>query len=230
MAVTKNQHIALFAKRLEQDQPGYWSVYFERPENFVFDAGDWMDIEFEGRALKGGITYSFSSSPLESDLRITFREGISEFKKALQSIKAGDRLFIAQYGNDYDFRFDKNRSSVLIAGGVGIAPFRSMLHEMCMNNDKNDTSLIYVNQNEQFLFKEKIEAWAKHLPNVSISYIVTKDIHRKQREKLILTLIKNVSHNFYISGPEGMVENNEHLLIDAGVPVRNIRIDSFGGY
>lgn len=230
MAVTKNQRIELTAKRRAQDQPGYWSIYFTRPENFVFDAGDWIDIDFEGRTLKGGKTYSISSSPLESDLRITFREGISEFKKALQSVQPGDRFFISQYGNDYGFRLKGNRSSVLIAGGVGIAPFRSMLHEMYANNDKNETLLIYINQNDQFLFKDELVEWLKKLPHLSISYIVTKDINRKKREKLILSLIKEPTCNFYISGPEGMVETNEHLLIDAGVPVRNIRIDSFGGY
>lgn len=230
MPVTKNQHIVLVAKHIKQDQPGYFSVYFNRPENFVFEAGDWVDIEFEGRTLKGGITYSLSSSPLEGDIRITFREGISEFKKALQSIKAGDHLFISQYGNDYGFQLRKNQSSVLIAGGVGIAPFRSMLKEMHANHDKNEVLLIYLNQNERFLFKDELETWSKSLPNLTISYIVTKYINRKKREKLMLSLIKNHGHNFYISGPEGMVESNEHLLIDSGVPVRNIRIDSFGGY
>lgn len=230
MPVTKNQRLELIAKRVEEDQPGYLSVYFNRPENFEFDAGDWIDIGFEGRELKGGITYSISSSPLESDIRITFREGISEFKKALQSITAGERLFISQYGNDYGFQLKKNQSSVLIAGGVGIAPFRSMLKEMHENHDTNDVLLIYLNQNEQFLFKDELENWSQRLPNLSVSYIMTKDINRKKREKFILSLIKNQGHNFYISGPEGMVESNEHLLIDSGIPVRNIRIDSFGGY
>lgn len=230
MPVTKDQHIKLIAKRIEEDQAGYFSVYFNRPEGFEFDAGDWIDIGFEGRELKGGITYSISSSPLESDVRITFREGISEFKNALQSIRTGERLFISQYGNDYNFQLKKNQSSILIAGGVGIAPFRSMLKEMYENHDKNDVLLIYLNQNEQFLFKDELDTWSKRLANLSISYVVTKDINRKKREKLILSLIKNHSHNFYISGPEGMVESNEHLLIDSGIPVRNIRIDSFGGY
>ena len=230
MAVTKNQHIELTVTRTRQEQPLYWSVYFKRPENFIFEAGDWIDIGFEGRTLKGGITYSISSSPLESDLRITFREGISEFKRALQSVKPGDRLFISQYGNDYGFQLKENRSSVLIAGGVGIAPFRSMLQEMHENRDKNDVLLIYLNQSDQFLFKTELETWSGSLPNLTISYIVTKDINRKKREKLILSLIKNQNQNFYISGPTGMVESNEHLLIDSGVQVRNIRIDSFGGY
>ena len=230
MAVTKNQHIELTVTRTRQEQPLYWSVYFKRPENFIFEAGDWIDIGFEGRTLRGGITYSISSSPLESDLRITFREGISEFKRALQSVKPGDRLFISQYGNDYGFQLKQNRSSVLIAGGVGIAPFRSMLQEMHENRDKNDVLLIYLNQSDQFLFKTELETWSGSLPNLTISYIVTKDINRKKREKLILSLIKNQNQNFYISGPTGMVESNEHLLIDSGVQVRNIRIDSFGGY
>ena len=230
MSVTKNQHIVLIAKRAELDQPGCWSVYFDRPKHFVFEAGDWIDIQFEDRTLKGGITYSISSSPLEDDIRISFREGISELKTALQSVKGGEHLFISQYGNDYNFQLKKNQSSVLIAGGVGIAPFRSMLKEMYENHDKNTIHLIYLHQNEQFLFKDELDKWARTLPNLTISYIVTRDSNRKKRQRLILSLISNLHQNFYISGPESMVESNEHLLIDAGVQVRDIRIDSFGGY
>ena len=230
VSVTKNQHIQLSAKRAVQDQLGFWSVYFNRPRNFVFEAGDWIDIQFEDRVHKGGITYSISSSPQEELIRISFREGISEFKKALQSIQGGEQLYISQYGNDYNFQLKRNQSSFLIAGGVGIAPFRSMLLEMYENKDSNEVNLIYLHQTDQFLFKDELDLWAQKLPNFNISYIVTKEINRKKREKLILSLIKNVDQNFYISGPESMVESNEHLLIDNGVPIRNIRIDSFGGY
>src|SRR3989344_474701 len=228
--VHKNQHIELTTLRCESDQPGYWSVYFTRPDNFMFEAGDWIDIQFEGQRLKGGITYSLSSSPTESDLRIPVREGASEFKRALQAVQPGDQLFISQYGNDYSFQLKKHQSSVLIAGGVGIAPFRSMLRQMCDTSDQTTVTLVYLNQNESFLFKDELEKWSRQLPNLSIFYISTKDINRKKREKLLLSLIKNLNQNFYISGPPGMVESHEHLLIDTGVQLRNIRIDSFGGY
>jgi ferredoxin-NADP reductase len=230
MMITKDQHIDLVASRSVTEIIGYRSVYFNRPANFVFESGDWIDLHFEGRELNGGITYSISSSPTENDIRITFREGISEFKKALQSITTNERLFISQYGNDYGFQLKKNQSSVLIAGGVGIAPFRSMIKEMHDNQDKNEVMLIYLNQNENFLFKSELDEWSKNMPNLSIHYVSTKEINRKKREKLILSLIKSPDQNFYISGPPSMVESNEHLLIDNGVQVRNIRIDSFGGY
>lgn len=228
--VIKDKHIKLIVKTIEHEVLDYWTVVFDRPAGFIFEAGDWIDIEFSDGPLKGGKTYSISSSPTEVDIRITFREGLSELKRALKNVQPSDELYISQYGNDYGFRLNKNRSSVLIAGGVGIAPFRSMLKEMADNHDTNDVSLIYLNQNENFLFKGALDAWSMGQPNLSITYINTKDINRKKREKLIQSLIGDVSQNFYISGPPAMVEANEHFLIDMGVQVRNIRIDSFGGY
>jgi ferredoxin-NADP reductase len=228
--VTSNQNIKLVVKSLRNEMLDYWSVVFERPAGFVFEAGDWIDLEFKEGSLKGGKTYSLSSSPTETDIVITFRKGLSELKRTLQSLQPGDEVYISQFGNDYDFQLNHNRSSVLIAGGVGIAPFRSMLKEILDHHSQNDVSLIYLNQNQTFLFEDEINDWSAKLPNLLVTYINTKDINRKKREKLIQSLIKDVFQNFYISGPPGMVESNEHLLIDMGVQIHNIRIDSFGGY
>lgn len=228
--VISNQRIPLEPLYAQEDQPGVWSVYFKRPANFIFQAGDWVDLEFNNRELLGGKTYSLSSSPTETDLRISFREGMSGIKKALQGITSSDSLMITQYGNDYKFQLNKHQPSVLIAGGIGIAPFRSMLKEMYDNGDKNGVMLIYLNQNEQFLFGEELEQWNVAMNNLTIHYIVTKGVSRKKREKQILSLLRQLNQNFYISGPPAMVENNEHLLIDSGVAIRDIRIDSFGGY
>ena len=228
--VVKDQNIKLIVKALEHEVRDYWTLVFLRPAGFDFKAGDWIDVEFSNGPLKGGKTYSISSSPTEADIRITFREGMSDFKGALKNSQLNDELYISQYGNDYNFQLNRNRSSVLIAGGVGIAPFRSMLKEMADNHGANDVSIIYLNQNEDFLFKDELDRWSAELPNLSISYINTKDINRKKREKYIRFLVNDVDQNFYISGPPAMVEANEHLLIDMGVEVRNIRIDSFSGY
>lgn len=228
--VVSNQRIALAPLRRYEEQSGVWSVYFERPAKFVFQAGDWIDLEFKDLGLIGGKTYSLSSSPTENELRISFREGMSDVKMALQAISKNDQLFITQYGNDYKFQLNKHQPSVLIAGGIGIAPFRSMLKEMYDNGDKNEVTLIYMNQNEEFLFKDELEQWSEAMHNLTVHYIVTKGLSRKKREKYMLSLIRQLNQNFYISGPPAMVENNEHLLIDTGVAVRDIRIDSFGGY
>lgn len=228
--VHKNQHITLTVSGSISEAPGCKSVFFERPAGFVFEAGDWIDINPMAGALAGGKTYSLSSSPTESDLRITFREGVSELKRALQSIQPGEKLYISQYGNDYGFQLKQHKSSVLIAGGIGIAPFRSMLKELADSSSKSDVRLLYLHQSSDFLFRSELDMWQLQLPNLVIHYIETKQLNRKKREKHLLSLVGDPSSSFYISGPPAMVEHTEHLLIDNGVPIRNIRIDSFGGY
>lgn len=229
MPVTSNVRIALTALSVESIGDSTMSVHFERPVGFEYEAGDWIDIENAGPALKGGKTYSLSSSPTESELSVTFRTGISPLKRHLQSLTRGDTLYITQYGNDYGFHLRENRSSVLIAGGIGIAPFRSILKDMHDLRSANDVQLIYMNKDDHFVFSTEIETWKTRL-NLRVESIVTKELSRKKRHKRLLTSIDMNAHHYFIAGPEGMVEDTEHLLIDAGIGVRDIRIDSFGGY
>lgn len=207
------------------------SVYFERPIGFSYEPGDWIDINFPNGNPNGGITYSLSSSPTEPELAITFKLGISPFKQRLQSLKPGDEMYISQYGNDYQFHLKENRSSVLIAGGIGIAPFRSMIKEMYDTGSKNDVQLLYLSKETVFVFADEITIWKNALPNVTVDYIDTTKLSRKKREKLLTGVTNKNAHHYFIAGPEGMVESTEHLLIDdMNVSVKNIRIDSFGGY
>lgn len=205
------------------------SIYFKRPIGFAFESGDWADIVNVGEELRGGKVYSFSTSPTESELAITFRKGLSPFKRHLQNVQAGDELIMTHYGNDYSFHLRDNRSSVLIAGGIGIAPFRSMLKEMVDTADKNQVQLLYFSKGKQFLFSDEIDAWAKVI-NLDVQYIDTEPLKRKDRQKIFQTVMDRDAHHYFIAGPEGMVESTEHMLIDIGVDPRDIRIDSFGGY
>lgn len=56
------------------------------------------------------------------------------------------------------------------------------------------------------------------------------DLKRKAREQQLNSLLANGANRYYIAGLETMVEATENLLLDSGVAVRDIRIDSFGNY
>jgi ferredoxin-NADP reductase len=228
--VHHNQQIKILVKSLAQIAPQYLTLTFERPRDFTYQAGDWIDIEFDGGELRGGKTYSLSSSPTEADMTITFREGLSPLKKALASVRVGDTLTIVQYGNDYGFQLNETKASTLIAGGVGIAPFRSMIKEMVDQGYKNSVELVYLNQTDSFLFHAELLAWEKQLPSLRVHYIVTKDLKRKQREKTMRALIADTNRRYYIAGPPGMVMSTTAFITEIGVQERNIKIDSFGGY
>jgi len=229
--VNKNVKINLTVQGIEPINDTAMSVFFERPIGFEYEPGDWVDLNFQGGNPKGGITYSLSSSPTENVLSITFKLGISPFKRRLQSLQPGDEMYISQYGNDYGFHLKENRSSVLIAGGIGIAPFRSMLKEMSDSGSKNNVQLLYLNKDASYIFADELDNWKNQLPNIDVRYIDTRQLSRKKREKLLTELINKNAHHYFIAGPEGMVEATEHLLIDdMGISPKDIRIDSFGGY
>ncbi len=212
------------------ETPDHLTLVFERPRGFSFEAGDWIDLEFPGQDLAGGKTYSLSSSPGEPDLAITFKVGQSAFKRALQTAAPGDQLRITAYGNDYDFQLERHRSSVLIAAGVGVAPFRSMIAEMAETGSREVAHLIYLNRTDDFLFRDEFDAWCKQLPGVTIDYVVTAGMKSKERRRLLAASVSDSVHYYYIAGPPAMIEATEAVLMEAGADHDDIRIDSFGGY
>lgn len=228
--VHTDTNIPIAVKANSTESLGYRSLVFERPANFTFESGDWIDIQPKDQILSGGNTYSLSSSPTEPDLMITFKDGFSPLKQVLASAKPGDSFNILQYGNDYKFTLNPNRSSTLVAGGVGVAPFRSMIKEMLDTQSKNQVHLIYMNKTPDFLFKTELDSWTRGLAGLRITYVVTEGLKKKEKTKILLEAIKDTDQSFYIAGPEGMVESTEHLLLDNKVALRDIKIDSFGGY
>jgi ferredoxin-NADP reductase len=228
--IHKNTDITIVVKENRPEINGQRSILFHRPQDFLYESGDWIDVRLPEGELRGGRTYSLSSSPTEPDLMITFKDGISELKTALMALRPNDALVITQYGNDYKFTLKPLKASTLIAGGIGIAPFRSMIKEMFDTDSKSQVDLIYMNKDNDFLFNDELIVWMGRLTGLRISYIVTRGLNRKARTKTMLATIKTPGQLFYIAGPEGMVESTEHMLLDFGVKSSNIRIDGFGGY
>jgi ferredoxin-NADP reductase len=221
--------IGLTVKHVRPETPQHLSVVFERPRGFDYEPGDWVDLAFAGD-LRGGRTYSLSSSPTEPDLMITFKEGQSEIKKALAGAAPGEAMRITAFGNDYEFQLDEHRDSVLIAGGVGVAPFRSMLKEMLDARRSGSVVLVYLNATDDFLFRDELDAWQLELPEARVEYLVTQGVKRKDRDRLVREVVPDSAHHYYIAGAEGMIESTEALLDTMGVDHDDIRIDSFGGY
>lgn len=222
--------IPLAVKAVWPETPGYLSIIFGRPQGFEYDAGDWIDLAFPGRSLEGGTIYSLASSPTEPDLMITLREGIMPFKRELSASQPGDVLTVRQYGSIYGFRLRANRSSTLIAGGVGIAPFRGMLKEMADEGGRNDVQLIFLNKTEDFLFRDEIDRWSSTMPGVTVNYIMTRDLHRKDRHKRLTENVSDAGQLFYAAGPSGLVSDTLAFLTGIGVGRERIMTDDFGSY
>lgn len=222
-------NIVLKILELKQETQDYFSIRFERPRNFHYEPGDWMDIRFPLEDFPVGKTYSFASSPTENDLLIAFKRGVSNFKKALEQVKPGDTMLITQYGSN-GFLLNKKYKSLFIAGGIGITPFRSMIKEAVDLKRQLDIILIFVNHNESFPFQNDLDLWQKTLLLLQVNYVDTGKQGRLTKEKL-LQLIPDISDRMnYVAGPTAMVQRIKNILNSIGIGRNDIQIDDFEGY
>lgn len=219
----------LTVKELKQEAQEHLSIRFERPRNFAYEPGNWMDIRFPTPEFPVGRTYSFASSPTESDLLIAFKRGVSKFKKALEQVKPNDTMLITQYGSS-GFLLNKKFKSLFIAGGIGITPFRSMIKEAVDNKRQIDIALVYLNHNEDFPFQKEFGEWQKELPLFRIHYLMTGKEGRLTKEKL-QKYIPDISERInYVAGSPGMINNTNILLTSLAIKTTEIQIEEFEGY
>lgn len=190
-----------------------------------------MDIRFPTPEFPVGRTYSFASSPTEPDLRITFKKGVSPFKKRLENARPGETMLITQYGSN-GFVFDRRHASVFIAGGVGITPFRSMLKELVDTDTHLPIELVYQNRTADFPFRAELDEWARTYLSLTTHYLATETEGRLTRAALLRLLpgITSQEPMTYVAGPPGMVDKAAALLRALGIDNDDIKTDRFDGY
>jgi len=112
---------------------GTMAFQFEKPPDFVFKAGQYIDLTLSGsqHGSSNGLTHTFSiaSSPFDEELLVTTRMRNTVFKQALSFLPIGSGVKIE--GPMGSFRLHNNTTgpAVFLAGGIGIAPFLSNRRE-----------------------------------------------------------------------------------------------------
>src|SRR5690242_15080457 len=104
------------------------SFVFSRPHNFTFYAGQYIRVfdSVSGESIFRDFT--ISSSPFDKDiLTLTIKHGITEYKKTLFGMPIGRKFLVEAPMGRFYLDDQEERPQVFLAGGVGIAPFVSMI-------------------------------------------------------------------------------------------------------
>ena len=176
-----------------------------------------------------GVTryFTISSAPSEEHIMISTRisENSSTFKKSLMNLKAGDEIEAS--GPDGQFVVDDpKRDLIFIAGGIGITPFRSILVENVLNNEKLNVQLLYANKDKHIVFKDELVSLKDRL-NLKIDYFISPT---HITENSINSEFSILNSQFFISGPNGFVREIRDMVKELGVRKENIKLDFFPGY
>jgi|SRR3989344_1312598 len=214
---------------IRQEASNSISIIFERPRGLNFYPGQYLDIELPVMDPLGTARIlSIASSPSEDFVMVTYHTGISVYKKYIEKLKPGNTVESSHPAGTVVI--DDSSPLIMIAGGIGIAPYRSMIKWAVDRQLKIPITLIYSNSNEDIIFKEELDQWQTQLPSLKIHYIITSKVGRLDESKLMSIGIDFVNTIFYLAGSPSLVDDFEELLLKLGVESFNIRTDRFDGY
>jgi ferredoxin-NADP reductase len=199
---------------------------------FVFDTAGlkWIAGQSQGYVLEHlGPTedenqrwFTIASAPSEGEIHISTRVSQSVFKQALNAMKPGDE--IQAFGLEGDFVWEGLNYAVLVAGGIGITPFRSILVERDAKEMEINCTLLYFNRDENVPFRAELDSLAQKHPEMRLEVVIGEMI---TAESILAHAPEAMERLTYISGPETMVEAVGEALRGRGVEVKQ---DWFPGY
>jgi ferredoxin-NADP reductase len=217
----------------------------ERPRTFLFRAGQYVDITLFGhkRDRSDGLTHTFSiaSGPSAEEIMLTTRMRDSAFKRALSILPIGTEVRIEGPMGSFNLHNNTARPAVLLAGGIGVAPFLSILSHAAVENLRHPIVLFYANRHlEDAAFID--ELWKLERANPRFRFVptltrVTSNSYewrgrtgRISPEMLSANVGNLRGPIFYIAGPPTMVAAARRTLLEAAVDEDDIRTEEFAGY
>jgi len=141
--------------------------------SFKYKQGQFMEVSVFG---KGEAPISITSSPSRKDfLEFTIRAAGS-VTKSIHNLKKGDCLHLrGPYGNAFPFEELKGKNIYFIAGGIGLAPLRSLINMVFdSRKDFRHIKLLYgAKTPDELCFKNELETWKK-IPDTEVWLTVDK--------------------------------------------------------
>ncbi|MDQ3809487.1 MAG: FAD-dependent oxidoreductase [Chloroflexota bacterium] len=221
------------------------AFYFDKPANFTFEAGQFVDItllsptetDSEGDTRQ----FSIASAPFEDVLMVATRMRDSAFKRVLKTLPLGTEVKIEGPFGNLRLHNKAARPAVVVSGGIGITPFRSILMEAAKEKRPQQIFFFYANRRpEDAPFLDDMLRLARENPSLTFVPSMTEmegshlpwDGERGRIDQHMLArYLQGVrSAIYYVTGPPGMVKGLRTLLRASGVHADDIRTEEFTGY
>ena len=244
-AVSAKKKLVLTLARKEHIGADVWDFIFavDRPLSFV--PGQYMEwtLGHPDPDSRGNRRYfTMASSPTELEVRVGVKipERPSSYKRAMLEMEAGTTMVAGQLAGDFTIPRDAGQPLVFIAGGIGITPFRSIVHDLLDRKERRTLTLLYSNRHaDEIAYTDVFERASREIGLRTI-YTLTDAAHAPagwsgSLGRIDAALIRAeipdyAGRMFYLSGPNAMVEGFERTLLDMGVSPSRIRKDFFPGF
>ena len=224
-------------QRIARDTMAFWLD--TNGASYEFRAGQHADFVF-GSESDNSRTFSIASSPLDKEpIMIAMRMRKTIFKSALKAAPLGTKFIVSRPRGSFTLHRDITRPAVFVAGGIGIAPIRSILQAATQERLPHKLYLFYSNREaDDAAFIEELQGLVAQ--NSNFTFVPTVTGHKTlawpyekghiNREMLTRHLFLFNGPIYYIAGPSRMVTAMSDLLNSSGVSPDDVRTEEFGDY
>ena len=214
---------------------------FEKPEGFKFKPGQYGGFTLinppETDAQGNNRRFSLLSTPDDGVVSIVTRIQSSAFKKNLCAMPIESTLKLAGPAGNFVLHDDVSKPAVLIAGGIGISPFFSMIRHACKHQPERELILLYGNQSRHTAaFLDELTALSEQNKNFKFIPVMAEDPDWDGEKGFIThTLIKKHAPDrlkpiYYVCGAPVMVGALQETLMEMEIPAEQILVEDFPGY
>jgi predicted ferric reductase len=176
-----------------------------------------------------------SSADGDGELRFTIKEA-GDFTSRLGELEPGTRAYVDGPYGAFSYERAQAEGFVFLAGGIGISPMLSMLHTLADRGDRRPLWLFYANPAwDDIAIHGELDDLAARL-DLEVVHVLedppedwtggTGFISSELLDEHLPPAAAN-RYQYFVCGPDPMMDAVEELLLDRGVPHSRIALERF---
>lgn len=217
---------------LKSASEGFLVVRVQKPDGFKLEVGSSVSLGLGDAAGTDSRILSLASSPDKDYLEFAVKVSDSTFKKKFADLKPSDVVSLTKY--EHKLAFDTAAPMVMIATGIGITPFRSMLQFAQDAQLKTPMWLFYGNRTE-IPFESEIAGHSKNISNIEVRHTLSQPksdwtgATGRVDKKMLQASLPSIPANakYYVVGSPDMIRDTRETLLQLGVADSQIIIEAF---
>jgi CDP-4-dehydro-6-deoxyglucose reductase len=214
--------------------PGIRRIRFARPENFSFQAGQYVNFHLGDGLVR---SYSLASLPKELsfiDIHVRHLPGGQMSSWFFTKCNLGNSLQMTAPRGTCCYYSDSEDIPYLLVGiGTGVAPLQAIAREAILNGK---SSPLYFYQGalnpERLYYRDELRNVARQIPTFHYEEIVLNGPLGEWRNGHVTDVLMQDFERLkqcqvYLCGDAGMVATIRKKLFIAGIPMKRIQADAF---
>jgi len=208
-----------------------------KAQRLQFLAGQYVEVLLSGGKRRAFSIASCPSLEDEIELHIRHVEGGGFTGYVFDELKERDILrFEGPLGNFFIRNDDTQRPMIMMGGGTGFAPLKSMIENLLEQDDRREIHLYWGARISEERYLDKLPSqWAREHPNIHYHRAVSEPGSTLNGDEFAGFVHEAVIDDFpdldgfdiYMSGPPAMIDAAKHAFVERGAEERRLFYDSF---